>query len=509
MNKKVIHTNYDKTLLEQVVSFILAMSKEELRLAKKYLNFYQRDSNETQLSKLYHFLLQHPDTSTTRLYIELNESPKGLENILKRLLSKLEEMVMSEFNMGQQSVLNLRTKIDYEIRTKSLLAEVCLTRGLPKHAIRLIEGMLEKALHIEDYAHVNRLLNLKIQFYHHRNGNKDYQQLSSEISKYQSYDVMLAQTKELFAAVSSKSTSYAVVEDYSELREAVATVERFYAITQSHTIAHYLYQLQFIYHSAISDYHHCLQAGFNLLRLDKQIDFLNTKQYMGISNLYIGSAYLGLGSYTESLQYLEIAQQHFYVGSFNYCLTEEVEFYAYFYNGDYDLAEKKINTIRDNPNYTKSNYMDNKKDYLYAYVLYALGKYDQAIRTINLLHEIPKDKTGWNIGIRYLQAMLAIEVNDYDLFMKNLRAYERDLMRIKKAKQIRPRENVIHRIFQTLGKEYSFEKAKIKRADDLLLLQSTERGLSWQVHSHELIPIDEWFEAKYNAQKRQIQSRSK
>jgi hypothetical protein len=229
-------------------------------------------------------------------------------------------------------------------------------------------------------------------------------------------------------------------------------------------------------------------------RLVSENELLKKDMNLGIANMYISMSHLANRQFEFALKFGKQAKQYFAPKTYNYFHTEELEFYALFFMNDFKGAENLLLDIIQNPSYTRSKYLENKKEYLLACVYFAQERYNESLRLLNSISEIPKDKAGWNLGIKNLGIMLAIVRNDYDATLRLIESYERDLKRIRKSTTLRQRDLLVYKLFRQYAKTGNAADAIESLGSEFQTLYWMDNDYMQIIPGHELISINEWFE---------------
>ncbi|MGL4598627.1 MAG: hypothetical protein ACRCYO_14010 [Bacteroidia bacterium] len=478
--------------LNQLKHLINIMSPDELRLARKYVDFLHAPDYDSKSSQLLNILLRKPDSEEIEIRKNLKETVAGLTKLVERLIEKLGHALSSEFNMGEKSKLPLALKVERDIYSKLIQVQIYRSRGATHLMMRLLNQMVNQAVSIEHYELARKALYIKRDEVLIREGDSEAKKIEQKISYYEGCEKLLMESNSRKIKLFTEYTSTSNAINYEYWEQELVFFESASDTTKSDTIAYLWGQAKTTFSTLICDYTASEREAYALLRLVKSSLLLNKPKFIGIANLFIAQAKLYGGMYASALDHLDAAKQKFPLNSYNYCLSEELEFHIHFFDGNYDSAEKRIKAIIQNPAYTKSEFLESKKEFLLACCLFAKENYQEAMFIILRLSKIQLDKGGWNLGIRILKALIFIETDDYDNLLPHLVSYERDLMRVKKKETLRKRELVIYKLFNDYAKHKSFTRLAKDRAVELELLAGELPEYRWHKHGHELIPVHLW-----------------
>ena len=169
------------------------------------------------------------------------------------------------------------------------------------------------------------------------------------------------------------------------------------------------------------------------------------------------------------------------------------------YLGDYEVAQRLYQRLfHRSVTSDTSLFLVQKWRYAEAAIWLCLGEASKALRILSTedFSELVQDKAGWNIGIRSLNIMAAIEKGDTELaeaYTNNLRAFAR------KLEGLRERDHAIIQLFHLLlASEYDFKAVMQAGRAQLVELMGYSSEQRWDPHSYELINVWSWFVAKAN-----------
>jgi hypothetical protein len=471
------------------------LRKEEIRLVRERLSGKGNSDRVTNSSKLFEYLLVNQENSEEMAMIYMRETRNAFVKTVSRLLEKLDYILLSEANIADNTFYSTRFRTVFSVTNKILAAEYYRTKGIPRRADLIVREAIEQCKAIEEYGQLVDLLFLQYKWMLLRGQKSEAVAVMQDIEHYEHCRKALFETVTLYHDLGAKITRYATPQIKDEILSSIEVVRAYAEQTQSLQIRYYNLILQFNVAVEFNEHQklHDIAQEFYDLVTDNEL--LRKDQNIGIANLYFADACLVSRDFKQALEYAAAAKQYFAKNTYNYFHTEELEFYALFFSNNFIAAEESLLNIIRNPAYTDSKYLENKKEYLMACVYFAQERYQEASRLLNSISEIPKDKTGWNLGVKNLGVMLAIVRGDYDLLVRIVDSYERDLKRIRKTAVLRKRDLLIYKLFRRYTK-YS------NAADAIESLGEEFTTLSWPdpeyvqiIPGHELISINAWFES--------------
>jgi len=223
---------------------------------------------------------------------------------------------------------------------------------------------------------------------------------------------------------------------------------------------------------------------------------LYSKDRIGFALVNLTQFNVFIGNYKKASLYAKNAQQFHLNSSLNYLISKEQEFYAYFYGRNYKevikcIQEMQKHSMVDTGGYRKSTFI-----YYEACVLFATNQFKDALQLLNKSLEIEKDKTGWNIALRILMAMIFIELNKMGEASTSIATLRKHIERTSKTKEIKERDILILKLLREFEKDGFKRNERNKTAVKLLAeLSDKDKPTAWNYFTPELIPFHEWAKA--------------
>lgn len=276
---------------------------------------------------------------------------------------------------------------------------------------------------------------------------------------------------------------------------ATKELQKDYELTKSDTVGYYFYLIQIGFLNETGQYTQAKEHALKLINLVRDSKAIYRPITMGIAQINLADTLLYNMDPVGAMAAAQASQNHFTINTFNYSRTEEYEFWGLFYSGQYEKAEMKIKVILNNHNYKQSPFIENKRNYMYACTLFALGRLNECVKVLGTVKEIHVDKRGWNIGIRMLSLMVTLSNPDQEeLTIHKIDALRKHIDSLKELKESRERDVTILRLLNDLMKyNYDFAKVYKLRENEFRRLESNAPGYVWMIKSHELIVFHIWF----------------
>lgn len=497
---------------EQVVNYLnlSRLTKEEKKEEVSSPNVFDHDREDTKASQLFRYLLLNPDEDEAVVRgVMGTEKVKTFERLVERLREKISFCISSEFVV-------LRKNTEYSKRSQELLrigywmnqVDIYLyVKNLPFEAYDLLSKVINSAKVYEAYTPLIQALYIKRHFLKMRQGTKGYDEITEEIKQYESCNQAYLKAWTWYETY----LQFALFDGYRNgfietFKGIITELEEECIQTKSAVVEFYYLQIKIGYLCETRCFSDAQQSALRLLELTTKRPSINTPRKVGIAYAQVSEVHLYCRHLEHSIKASKIALEHFIPNTLNSAIMEENLFWALFFSAQYNEAEKQVSRILNNINYKQSGYLDNKRKYLYASVLFANGKLAQCAKILETLKEIPQDKTGWSIGIKTLSIMRAFLQRDpEELINAKIRALRYDMKSLKATGTACRRNSLILSILYKLAKSNGdFKKIYNKRIEDFRLLEKDDPEYGWQIKSHELIIFHVWFKCMVDRRPYQV-----
>ncbi len=190
---------------------------------------------------------------------------------------------------------------------------------------------------------------------------------------------------------------------------------------------------------------------------------------------------------SEILKKISVEKEQQYI---NYSIAKEHEFYADFYNQNYDAAENDL----DNLAKTTGN-SENESKYLYyrACVAFMQKDYRGASSLLNEAFVKEKDKKDTNTHLRILDIMISIEYERIDKASSSIEALRKYIARKGKTTEFTQRDIFILRLLRELEKNgFKYDADDVAITEMIKQLSDKKSSIAWKYFSEELIPFHKW-----------------
>lgn len=485
---------------------ILALSPQERAIILKHLGAFDQDHQSAiKTPRLFSYLIEHPEAHQ-KVVIELlgyKKDKASFDSLVQRLKDKIEAIISDDVAIHRKgNEYAKRDRMLRQVDKRLMTYEIYLGRGLSFEAYSILLKVISTA---KEYEYYNRLVDAlyeKRRFLRLRTNSDRYQEATKEIEYYERCLRAVRHAMTLYDEyahfMNFKGNKTEFVKTFAPL---IPQLEKDYREINSGTVGFLLYQIKLGYLVELKQYDEALQLAIHGLSLVKNNEAVFTARRMGMAYGNLADVYFNCRDFEKALQAIAGAQGYFKKNTLNYLQAEELEFLALFYSAEYAKAEKKIQSIINNPGCKQSDYLLNKRKYFYACVLFVKGEMTKCMEILESLNEILRDKEGWNLGRRILSVMASISKHEQEeLTISKIRSLKRQIKQLKERKAARRREITILNLLNDLfNSNYQYAKVYKKRATDFSLLKRDDADYGLQIGS-ELIVFPEWFLSKVKNQ---------
>jgi hypothetical protein len=493
--------------MEEINELIGKLSPVEIKLVNTYLkSLVIRNKKDMKLQAFFDFLVKNkkekPDAEACSLFL-YDAAPDARFRMIKaKLKSRILDALVTDQNIERNDMLDAADLS--AIRARKRLSQyywLTLTRGHSAFSNMLLEEIIRNGLKYENYVAVTEALKAKKYQKGFSRGLRDFQKINEQIAFYEYCDQCKVKARDYYYKLILRSDFHTGSRNEHQrfLEECIVELVKDHKYTKSALVGYYLKLLEFAYYNITSDHEAARQSCLEMLDIVRDHESVYKKQRVGITFDYIAECDVNLGAYERALMNFRSAQKFFMPASSNYLVSKEAELKTLFYTGDMRAAERVLVDVVGEPGiHMAGEFRQSKYQYYLANILFAKGKYKEALRVISQHMEISKDKTGWEISVRVLAILCNMELERFDeaaLQVENLRKHaERN--RSEKT-PISPRDSVIIRLLKAMAaKGFMFATLDKKTLDLAEQLAGADAKYRWQPFGPELIRFHDWIQGK-------------
>lgn len=465
-----------------------------------YLNCFEHEyKSETKTTVLFLYLLDNPQASEALAQEHVDvKKVKSFNALVETLRDKIGYCLTNEKStQGKDCEYSDRVQAESEVIKKLFRASLYRGRkNLPEEAILLLNHVIRVSKKYEIYFPLVQALHYKRNFMALREGTKEHAEHTADILYYDNCLQVYLKAWEYFDEYSRFCIYDGYKSDFTDkFRNKVIELEKGYQECQSTHVGFYFFQIKIGYLFAIKRHEEARHLAEQLLTLVRESPAIHSNERMGMAYGTLADVLVFCREFKQSLETVQAAQNYLLPNTLNYSFSQELEFWALFYSAEYEKAEKKISSILNNPKYRHPSFFINKRKYLHACALFALGNYAKCLNILESITEIQDDVRGWNIGIKILSILRAISDHENEeLTILKIRSFKYEIDKLRERKVARGRDLVILKLlYKLLKSNFDFKSIYKKYSADFELLESEDPEYRWEIESHEVIVFHIWF----------------
>lgn len=491
--------------LKHLKQILDTLDKRELRVLNDYLTGFDSRGKGYKPKTLILFQLfqKYEDIEDVhRLFKKKMPSEDAMRMTIFRLKEKVGESLLLDINISHEESYDELSRVRVDVAKKKLVALIYATRGLRAETLDIYNKVIELGKKYELYNDLLEALYLKQRAIGLTQGKKEFEKLDKDIEYYEVCRTAFQRAGKIYHEIilnygfkGLSSNSDPAYEQ--ELESKLAQLKADYKATKSGQVGYYYNLLMIEYNQVKRNIANASKYCQRLVETVQDNPSVYHRRRLGIAYLNYCQNELFNFAFDSSLEKAHEAKPCFKENSPNHSLAMELEFYAQFYNGKMDEAQQVITQLLNNEKTGQSDFRYAKWSYLLACVNFINGNYSKALLNLQDAHKMDKDKEGWNIGIRTLTILYAIENKQFDYadsLIVNLRQFIKEAL---KDQAVRERDKTILDILLQLRKTaYNFTETAESKQTALNSLSSNTPELAWQVQSPELVVFHQWFASK-------------
>lgn len=470
--------------MEPIKKLVKSLDKKELQCVEQRISFL-KEKKQKLLSALllsclngqtldsYRRSQQIPEYTLTRLKNELTNE------ILKVLVNR--ECDEEDVNIDSQLIVCERTIIQ---------ARILCGKGLYRHSMELLRNATSIALKMEFYPQLIQIQRLMRDI--------DRSKPPSAYSGLLHHGDVLKKSlvaEQCFTQLQKHYSSPIKYPRHTIDYTGLEDIGRSALSTGSDRMAYQYYLLsmnKYLHNDQHDEALEFAQALFTLLK--QKPGCLNTKE-VSVGFLEAASTFIQLQQYGIALSCLEENTELCKAGSLQELYSLDKLFLINLVYGSYKVAQRLLPRAQEHPLINDNPFIASKWTYYEAILHFKMANFKEALKLLRGSFRFGND-TEWMLGCHYLEILVYIETNEYDLCEVKYNAFRRMLTRKSKTND----SDTFYRIKKAMGivrelihNEFNFAQVYDKCETDILLLQKSQLVGSWNPYSYEVIRFDQWF----------------
>lgn len=486
--------------MKTLVPLIKVLRPGEVRLVKHFLKLETNAEVKKRL-QLFELIVSGKVDTDKKALKKLYKTEKN-NSAFSHLKERLRKDVLNVLFL-QDASKKFSTKYanaEFECRRNFIQADILIARGAYNEGAQLLEKALEKAkkfeLPIESILMeqllrkmYHRIKSLKTLELYNQNIQKNIRFLE-DLNKVEEFSNILAVPR-LFKA-NPKFTS----DEYK--KEMIVELDKMYKRTNSAKIGFWYYMTANDYYSNQREFDEALKHNLSFLELIKNEPAVYSSANWAGANGYVAENFINTHAYEDAIGYAQIAVRNFKKDGINEFNALEVLFFAFYRSYQFEEAENILNKVFVHQRLKANAFYHAKWLYLRACLEFSKHEFSKALKTLNEITELNKDKSGWLLGLRMLELLIMVEKRDFDWFDFKLENF-RKLLQRQKLENIQ-RSKVIFNVLKTLSKtEFDFFETMEKEKENIRLLEEAQNEFYWDPKGFEVIRFDDWLKSKVDS----------
>jgi hypothetical protein len=488
--------------------FIKKLSPEEAKLVRKQFKLNQK-SNENQFaqeSSLFERILESGETTIDDDYFlggvfsNLNDS--AFSKIKSKLFYKILDAFSGDAFLMRDDLIEPHERINMQVKKKLLQLKTLRFKmnTAPFDVIQhLLNEVIETSREYEMYDSLVEALTFKKRLIQIRSNYKEFEKINHEISYFQECSNILQTASDAFNTIVSNQNliSHFTEEEMNTYIETkIRELEANAYTTVSIYVQYYYKILKLVQYERKKMYSECIDVCLDVLNMLNRSKAISRKERFGFVYDNLGQYWLLQRNFSGAIDSFRSAQKNYVTKSFAYMISKEQEFYASFYGKQYGECQKILEILLAHDKRDSGEIRYDKFLYYASCLDFVTGKFKEALRISNLGLQITRDKSRWEIGMRYIKILCLIEMEDYHEAGQAIDSLRKQIKRLNSSGQLEKRDSIIYKSLRQYEKE-GFGKVASPRLSYLMKRLSKKNvPWSWKFYSHELIPVQQWLKKR-------------
>lgn len=487
--------------MEKLTQLIKTLSKKEVGLIRKYLDFNGSEDGNYRL-ELFNAIVKGDvaDDSTAAKIFTRKAGDSAYIMLKKRLKDDILKVLVWRNDL--QKFKSKYFEARYKCRLLIAQADMLILRGATKVAIDCLykaKSMSEKYELTNELVIINDLLISQVAL---KEGFDSYSKIAE--SSVASFDLIKNKFKaQDYLRQLTMPNLFQVNKDFNYKEESVKAnqeLKKLSELNDSIEIKFWYLRSEVYIHHLINDYESACEYGEQFLQLVRDSPVVYSMDNLGGACMQLAIININLKHFESAERYSEEAINAFVKGSNNQLNAFTYIFLSQLYNRKLDKARLTLDSILSSRSYNSDPFAVSKWNYYKANLLFAQGMYDDALALLQKESELISDKSGWRIGFKILEMMCIIELGHFDWLDFRIETFRKLLGDIKNENIARPK--LIHQILKSFIRNmYDFNVTTLELKEHFEWLNSNEQPYKWDPIGYELVPFHSWWLSKLKSTK--------
>ncbi len=491
-----------------IYDFINRLSQSEIKLVRKALKRDGRIHDEQATEQLlFEKILENKDSGNSDQYYAslLNINPdNNFSKIKSRLFYKILDIISSDHFIGRDDLLDATDRIG--LITMKRLLQLKILRFKKNTTSRevihhVLNDIIDTAKEYELYETLVDALKFKKSITYNVKAYKEFKKLEDEYFFYRGCYETLSFASDSYKIV---VTNQNLISNFTEseldefINSRIKQLETSQYTTVSTYIQYFYKLLKLVENERKKRYNECIELCNDMLNLLKRSKAIARNNRFGFTYDNLGQYWMLQRNYPNAISTFRRAQEYYAPKTFPYLISKEQEFYACFYGKKYNESRVVLDELLSHDKRDVGEIRYDKFLYYACCLDFITGKHKDSLRVSNLGLQIVKDKSRWEIGLRYMKILSLIELGELVEASDALESLRKQIKRLTDNNILEKRDLIIFKCLQQYERD-GFTINTSPRLNYLVKrLSKKDVPWSWKYFSHELFPIHRWLRSRLN-----------
>ncbi|MCF8256246.1 MAG: hypothetical protein K9J06_01750 [Flavobacteriales bacterium] len=500
--------------IARVRGVLFMMDANERTVLRNYLQCFEsrKKGHKPKTLMLLDLLEKYSDDHrVSQLFSKKVLTADARRMVLSRLYEKVLASLTLDVNIVRQEVYDDIAQARAQVAQGKIAAQMLVARGQRDAGLRELERSIMLAKKYELFHDLMEMLFIKRQYRSGRTSDSEVSALKDEILLFSAIRDAEVRARTYFDEVTRqygfKGLNHAVADSerlaFVETRVNELAVD--FEVTKAAIVGYYYHLLRVELHQLQGQLEEAARHLLQLSHIVEHSPAIRNRIRLATAYANSGANAMWMHQFEESADFFKESLTHLRPNSRNHALMMEYLFRAQFYSGNLIMAKRTLESLVSDPAIDQSEFQKAVRGYLMACVEFCLGNHGNVRRFLSHSQTIGQDKEGWNIGLRVLNILNAIDLADYDhadALILNLRQFVREGLKLA---VLRPRDKHIVDILVELRRlGYDFAAVAHSKDRELGKLKQRTGVDAWQVQTPELICFHTWFNNRLQGRRYEV-----
>jgi tetratricopeptide (TPR) repeat protein len=482
--------------MKNLASLIGSLKLSEVKIVRDFYEINRKEEGYDLRERLFTTLRNKPDCSEKEILAILFGRTRNcdLDVVIDQVKSDIMNLLLLQ--EGEQKFKSKYAQAVFNCRRYIIQGEILLGRGIYEEAILLLKKAVDIAEKYELYAEQIMINDLCRTHQVIREKGCDFGTMSWKIeksiellqkssrAKHQHYEITVPG---LYATLNGRELDGEGEKMLTEMKDD-------FEETGSSRIGFY-YHISAIQHlQAHGQYEKSFEHANSLIDLVKTSPAFQSDSFLAGAYMEASTSLLQLHRFQESLEYANLALSMFRRGMINEILVLEPLFYCCLHTNQSDQAMDMLSRAFENENIHRNETLNRKWIYFRAGLEFQLGRYHDALKSIEESKVIAYDKSGWMIGACILEVMCHVELNHLEWIESRVDSLRK--IKLRYASEHKRLGLILELQFLFRRHQYDYQELVQECEKYLSQLETKDGPYRWDPSSYELIRFDTWLREK-------------